>query len=255
VSVAGSSTWTWNSGVSTTINGAVNLVLDGSVLAKNAITVGATGSISGTSQSNFVVTSSGNLTMSGGSGIRGGTIQVDGAMMIPSGTVTVSGQATTIISGTGTFSLDGRLDANTRLDVTGPIFQVGATGEFHVGAGVGGNFRAISFTSGSKWYLAGDANANFGTITVAGNVTLGGVEFHLDVAKFPSGTVKLVTAASISGSFSGSAMITVGSGAGRRLLGNGEVVVQQDSIEYRPGSGAASYSLVGVVAAFVLALM
>lgn len=252
VSVKGSTTWTWNSGIWTTINGGVDLIADASVSAKGAVIVGATGAISGTSQSTFVVESSGNLTINGG--IRGGTIQADGAVIL-SGTVTVSGPVVTIFTGTtGSFNLNGRLDTMTRLDVTGPTLQVGASGEWHVGAGLSGSFKAITFTAGSKWYLAGDASGNFGTLAVTGNVTLGNVEFHLDVQKVPaSGQVTLVTAASISGSFSGAAIITVSGGAGRRLLGNGEVVVQQDSIVYR--SGAASYSLVGVVAAFVLALM
>jgi len=223
------------------------------------VTVGATGSVGGTAQSNFQVESTGNVTFTGGAGLRGGTITVDtgGSISINSaaGTtaVVVSGQATTTLAGAGTVTVNGRFDANTALTVTTPDLKVTAGGDFRIAGGATVNLKNVTFDTNSDWYLAFPDTGAFVGVTATGTVKLGG-RFHLQLPSASvTGTVRLVTAASITGTFNGAATITVGASAGRRLLASGNVVVGPNSIDY-VGSGAASLGFLGLVAAFVLAL-
>jgi hypothetical protein len=249
-----------NSGVTTQIDGSLTMMDNGGVDLNGAAVVGATGTIGGTAQSNFHVKASGNVSLTGGAALRGGTITVDagGSLSInsASGTtaVAVSGQGTTTITGDGSVWVNGRLDASTALAVSTPDFQLTAGGDFRIGGGVAVTFsKNISFNSNSDWHLAFPDTGAFAVVAVTGSVNLGG-RFHLQLPNPPpTGTVKLVTAASITGTFNGA--VSFSGGGSRRLLGTGTVQVNKDgqSIDY-VGSGAASLGCVGLVAAFVLAL-
>jgi hypothetical protein len=256
LAIGASTSMSLDAGVSGQVDGSIDLTADGSVDVNGAVVVGASGSISGNAQSKFNVKAGGNLTLTGGAGVRGGVINVDGSLIVNSngGTtaVVVSGQGTTTIAGGGSVSVGGRFDANTALSVSTPNLQVAAKGDFRIGGGIVATFKNISFDTDSDWYLSFPSSGSFSTVACSGNVNLGG-RFHLQLPdQVPSGTIHLVTAASITGTFNGAAMITTSASAGRRLLSSGQVSVTQNSIDYT--SGAASYGFVGLVAAFVLGI-
>lgn len=149
-------------------------------------------------------------------------IASSGNIVVDAGaTATVSADST--ISGSGSFNINGNLQ---------------------IAAGVAATFQQATFASGSAWHLAfntAGSASTFAAVTVKGALAIGG-QLYVDVPVQPSGTVVLVTAASITGSWSGSAIITAGGSAGRRLLASGTVNQNTTTITYTPGQSSAAKS-------------
>jgi len=151
------------------------------------------------------------------------------ANIASAGNIVVDAGATTTVSADSTFSGSGAFNIN---------------GNLQIAAGVAATFQQATFASTSAWHLAfntAGAASTFAAVTVKGALQIGG-QLYVDVPVQPSGVVVLATAASISGSWSGAAIITANGGMGRRLLTSGTVTQNSTTIVYTPGSSSAAKS-------------
>jgi len=143
------------------------------------------------------------------------------ANIVNSGTIVIDAGATTTVSANSAISGSGSFNIN---------------GNLAIAAGVAATLQTATFANASAWHLA-FAGSSFAAVTINGALQLGG-QLYVDVPVQPTATVVLVTAASISGSWSGSAVITAGGSAGRRLLTTGTINQNSTTITYTPGSSA-----------------
>jgi len=239
-------TWVWGNFTLTASGKAT-------VAAGSSLVVAAGGRLKRTSAD---ATAAINVAATGTVEFAAGTTSWVDSNIQATGNVVVDAGATTTVSQSSSFTGSGSLDisgtfiasaainagaaANTAIQTT-----VQSGGTLQIGAGNAATFGATTFNNGSNWKLAFATANNVGTfaaVTVQGALALGGT-LYVDVPVQPSATVTLVTATSISGSWSGNVVLTANGAAGRRLLGSNSGSVQQsgNSITYTPpATGAAS---------------
>jgi len=178
-----------------------------------------------------------------------GQIVCNGRMSVDSGASATVNSATstqTQISGNGNISVSGTFAVATNLSAVvgnaGPTLNINSGGTLSINAGVSAAFSAVTMTGSSTWNLAMATTNNvgtFATVTISGSLTLAG-NLVLSVPVNPSVTVTLITAASISGS--AQFMVTGGATVGRRLLAQGTIVQNGNSIQYQPGGNTTGTS-------------
>jgi len=250
---AGATSWlisdvTFNGGGNLTIQGELQCnasnVNFGGTITSNPVTVWVA------SGGNFTLTGSGQATVNAGASLvvaagarlkrwqatttaalnvaasatvefAAGTTSWLDANIVNSGNVVIDAGATTTVSANSAITGSGSFNIN---------------GNLAIAAGVSATFAAATFANASAWNLA-FAGSSFAAVTVSGALQLGG-QLFVDVPVQPSTTVVLVTAASISGSWSGAATITTGGSSGRRLLTTGTINQNSTTITYTPGSSA-----------------
>jgi hypothetical protein len=230
-----------------TASAAVTLNALATVEAGASLTVAAAGSfqaqaalvIMGTvSSATAIAVTAPTVTFSGTAAVATNAMFSLGAsseIFFQAGSVTVW-NGTSSIAGTGSVRVGGIVHVRGALNVA-TNFTVQSGGDIRIKEGVTATFATFNMVAGASASFAVSASASAratvsGAAHVAGNIIV-------NVASEPAAVVVLVQA---TGGISGTATFTVTAGvsAGRRLLAQGTVVQNANSIEYHPGSGSAS---------------